>query len=128
MVLSQPMRVRAARGAVNMSLDAFAEAIEIGRSTLVRIEAGEREAERHELERMSRVSGLPLAFFVVDLEEALDGKDEPGLRERVAQLERQVRVLRDGLATLSADSLRRTREQQARGEAGPSVERQGEGG
>ena len=128
MGLSQPERVRAARGAVNMSLSKFAEAISMGRSTLVRIENGERQAEEHELERISKTSGLPVGFFLVDdLDAVLDGAHEPNLAERVTALEDQVTGLRAGLAALSADSLRRTREQRARDETDRREEPPGEG-
>lgn len=103
--------MRAARGAVNMSLDKFADAIGMGRSTLVRIENGSRTPERHEYERMAEVSGLPLGFFVTDdLTGVLDGYDVPGLQDRVATLEDQITELATGLAAVAADSVRHTRE------------------
>lgn len=121
-------RVRAARGAVNMSLDDFAAAIGMGRQTLIRTENGTRSPRDHELEAMAEVSGLPLGFFLAeDLDVALNGAGEPKLRERVALLESQVTELRAAIVALSADSLRRTREQQERDETDQPEERPEEG-
>ena len=78
-------RVRAARGAKNMSLDEFADAIGIGRQTLIRIENGSRTPRDHEYEKMADVSGLPLAFFYVDLDVALGGPP-PGANPIVSDL------------------------------------------
>lgn len=85
-------RVRAARGSLNQSLDEFADAIGIGRQTLVRIENGSREPKPHEYEAMARVSGLPIEFFTVrDLRAALAGADlTPTLAERVGAVEQRV--------------------------------------
>jgi transcriptional regulator with XRE-family HTH domain len=73
-------RVRAARNAVNMSLTQFAKASQIGRSTLVRSENGERKVPDAEIERMAHVSGFPTGFFTApDLAEALgDGPVQAG--------------------------------------------------
>jgi transcriptional regulator with XRE-family HTH domain len=81
-------RVRAARGALNMSLDEFAAEIGVGRSTLIRIEAGKREPKEHELLRMASASGLPVEFFEIeDLHEALaNAREVPGLSEHVEAL------------------------------------------
>jgi len=48
-----------------MSLEKFASAIGMGRSTLVRIENGSREPDEAEYAAMARESGLPLGFFLV---------------------------------------------------------------
>lgn len=107
------MRVRAARGALNMSLDKFAEAIGMGRSTLIRIENGERTAEEHELERMAGVSGLPLGFFVADdLDRILDGASEPSLHDRLDAADGQIRELVNAVGALTRDIARHTRELQ----------------
>lgn len=87
-------RVRAARGAKNLSLTKFAAQIGMGRSTLVRIEQGVREPEYDEYVAMARVSGLPLAFFTApDLGEALGqagaevgASEVSALREAIAEL------------------------------------------
>lgn len=89
-------RVRAARGSLNQSLDDFAETLDLGRSTLVRIESGKRKPKHYELERMAAASGLPLGFFTVpDLHLALGTWEDrdPAIAEKVEALERQMRVL-----------------------------------
>ena len=112
-----------------MSLDKFADAVGIGRSTLVRIENGTRTPERHEYEAMAQVSGMPLGFFLVkDLDEVLDGADDPTLQARVVDLEEQIRELVAGLAAVSADSARHTRELQALLDKDRREERLGEDG
>lgn len=109
-----------------MSLDEFAKAIDVGRSTLVRTEAGSRTPNDSELQRIAKVSGLPVGFFKADLEAVLAGHEEPGITDRVADLEAQVTELRAGLATLAADNLRRAAERSAQDETGRR--RQGRGG
>lgn len=112
-----------------MSLNDFADAIGIGRQTLVRIENGSRAPKPHEYEAMAETSGLPVAFFLVDdLDVVLDGHRDPTLADRVGELERQITELRAGLVALSADSLRRERERQERDGKGRPQERPGEGG
>lgn len=92
-------RVRAARGAVNMSLDDFADAIHIGRSTLIRIENGSRAPEDHELAEMARVSGFPREFFnVPDLNVALGAEADESLRARVEEIAADLADLRRSLA------------------------------
>ncbi|MCW3018612.1 MAG: hypothetical protein JWN10_920 [Solirubrobacterales bacterium] len=69
-------RARAARGAVNLSLDKFAKAIGVGRNTVIANESGERTLKRHEIDRMAEVSGLPVEFFTTpDLDVALRRED-----------------------------------------------------
>jgi transcriptional regulator with XRE-family HTH domain len=104
-------RVRAARGSLNFSLDQFAEAIGIGRQTLVRIENGTRDPKPHEYTAMAEATGLPVEFFTApDLHAALSGAgDRPTLAERVADLERgrdeivrALQQLRDDIIQLPA--------------------------
>jgi transcriptional regulator with XRE-family HTH domain len=101
-------RVRAARGSLNLSLDDFADAIGIGRQTLIRIENGSREPKPHEYEAMARVTGLPLEFFTtVDLSAALAGADQqPTLAKRVDELEAQVARLAGERQELLAEMAR----------------------
>lgn len=95
-----------------MSLDSFAAAVGMGRSTLVRVENGTRDPERHELEAMSRASGLPLGFFLAeDLHTALERDAEPALADRVDQLESQISELRAAVLELAAGNLRLARTQ-----------------
>jgi len=88
-------RVRAARGAVNLSLGKFAKAIGVGRMTLVRVENGSRDPRENELRAMARVSHLPYGFFTApDLDAVLGDAAEhaPGdrisLRDVAERLER----------------------------------------
>jgi transcriptional regulator with XRE-family HTH domain len=104
-------RVRAARGAVNKSLDDFANAIGIGRQTLIRIESGSRTPRDHEYEAMAAVSGLPLAFFYIeDLDAVLEGHEDPSLRDEVNELREDVVQLQAGLVAATADILQHARE------------------
>lgn len=89
-------RIKAARGAAGMTLAEFAKAAGMGRSTLIRTEAGRRPDEG-ELRAIARVSGLPYEFFVItDLEAALGGSpdDDEALSRRVERLERDVAEIR----------------------------------
>lgn len=56
-------RVRAARAYAGLSNTELAESIQIGRSTLVKIEAGRREAKRWELYAIAEVCGVPREWF-----------------------------------------------------------------
>lgn len=99
-------RVRAARGAVNMSLDDFAAAIGVGRQTLIRIENGTRTPRDHEYEQMAGVSGLPLGFFYEDLDDALGGRAELRMSDQLERQAAELTELREALASLSTDVLR----------------------
>lgn len=99
-------RVRAARGAVNMSLDDFAAAIGVGRQTLIRIENGTRTPRDHEYEQMAGVSGLPLGFFYGDLDDALGGRAELRMSDQLERQAKELSELREALASLSTDVLR----------------------
>src|SRR3954469_8271923 len=119
-------RVRAARGAVNMSLDDFASAIGVGRQTLVRIENGSRKPRDHEYQHMADVSGLPLGFFYADLKAVLNGPEDPTLSERIAALEDAVSSLRAAMVSLAAGNVQRTQEQLETPDTGRQGERPGE--
>lgn len=124
-------RVRAARGATNLSLEKFADAIGVGRSTLVRIEQGAREPNLEEYVAMSAVSGLPLAFFTTaDLAAAL-GEDAPAPGELEAlrrSVEDRFSQIADALANLSATDLQLQRElEELRGADRPRGRREGPG-
>lgn len=127
-------RVRAARGAVNMSLDDFADAIHIGRSTLIRIENGTRSPEDHELETMAQVSGLPFEFFkATSLNDALGAEADESLR---AQVQRIAADLADLRRTLAVERLGKLATQSGEGARGSSEgpehrdqpDQEGEGG
>lgn len=100
-------RVRAARGAVNMSLDDFAAAIGVGRQTLIRIENGTRTPRDHEYEQMAAASGLPLGFFYEeDLVDALGGRAALRMSDQLERQAEELSELREALASLSTDVLR----------------------
>jgi DNA-binding XRE family transcriptional regulator len=56
-------RIRAARAYAGLSNTELAEAIGIGRSTLVKSEAGARQAKTWELWAIAEICGIPREFF-----------------------------------------------------------------
>jgi len=90
-------RVRAARAYGDLSLDNMAEAAEIGRSTLIRIETGRRLPKRGELREIAIATGLPYEFFTADLSrlpelapeaDPVDPASLRNRRDRIAQEDR----------------------------------------
>jgi transcriptional regulator with XRE-family HTH domain len=60
-------RVRAARAyAKDISKDDLADAIEVSRATIYRIESGKRPPKRSELREIAATCGLPYEFFTAD--------------------------------------------------------------
>lgn len=112
-------RFEAARGYAGMNINEFAAAIGVGRNTLMRTEKGTRTPKDGEVREASRVSGLPIEFFIVgDLDLALGGDPHDPLVERVAALERQVVMLMRRAAGASPPSLLPPGEEPRR-QAGP---------
>lgn len=88
-------RLRAARAYADLDQDAFAVHLETSKATIQRIEGGARaidpEKDRYLLERASKATGLPVAFFIADfskletagslLASRSDSPDEPLKRE-----------------------------------------------
>lgn len=98
---SVPRRVRAARALAGLSVKDLAIGLDepgLGERTLGKIEAGERVAQRSELQRIADVCGLPYGFFTVDLSAALGG--EPGEEPTNDDLLRELRGNRELLETL----------------------------
>lgn len=85
-------RVRAARGYADLSIDQLAEAVGIGRNTIIRIDNGEREVKQMELRQIAAVCGLPYEFFTVDFAEipelyaALERDEHMAARAALARL------------------------------------------
>ena len=59
-------RLRAARAYAGLSHDELATATEMGRSTIIRNEHGQRVPKTMELREIARVCDLPLEFFTGD--------------------------------------------------------------
>lgn len=72
-------RIRAARAYAGMNLPEMAEAVEIGRSTLIEIEHGRRAPKKWELFAIVQVTGVPEEWFSAaapDLSEGVRAAEE----------------------------------------------------
>jgi transcriptional regulator with XRE-family HTH domain len=99
-------RLRAARAYADFSLDELAERVQLGRSTLIRVDNGERNLKDMEKVAIARACGLPEAFFTADF--ARLAELPPSLEERLAAIEAAVLPL-SGLEQDLAETLGRLR-------------------
>jgi transcriptional regulator with XRE-family HTH domain len=89
-------RLRAARAYADFSLDELAERVEMGRSTLIRVDQGERNLKRMEISAIAEACGLPVEFFTADFNRL--GELPPSLEEWLAAIAAAVGATPDVVA------------------------------
>lgn len=88
-------RIRAARALAGFdSVDDLAAHVDMGATTLRKMERGERPVRPRELREIAEACGLPYEFFTEDFERLGAGPAE-GVEDRLSALEEAVSLLAD---------------------------------